>query len=432
MDEFEQERLNAEVAAIRESALLGRSVILRRLFDYLASISIDERSPKEMEVAARVFGRPSSFDPGQDAVVRVYMHKLRRKLEAIYAGPRRHVQDRVAIPLGEYRLILASPSPVDEWIGDLAVAPAEPTPGLFRAQWVIAAIALMLLSSIATWGLLWASLPAVEKEVRAVRAGPVWSPVVSDGLPTLIAVGDYYIFGESDDEMQTDRLVREYSVNSAADLDQFLIKHPEKLYHYLDLNLRYLPVGSAFALRDIVPVAQSWKDRKATRIVLASDLTPQMLKANNIVYIGYLSGLGALRDLVFAGSRFTIGDTYDEIHDSRTRQEYDSQGGGPSRDGVVYRDYGYFSTFRGPGGNRIVIVAGTRDVGLMQTAEAMTSLAPLAEARRRAGGSDAFEALYQVEGIDRLNMSGKLIVASPLDVKGHSSPSGSKLMFPAG
>ena len=431
MGEVDQERLRDEVAAIRDSGLLGRSIILRRLFDYLASISADERSPKEIEVAAQVFGRPTNFDPGQDAVVRVYMHKLRRKLETIYAGPRRHAPDRVAIPLGEYRLTLAD-SVIEAEAAAPVPAPFAPAPRLHRVRWLAAAVGLMLITSLATWALLWTSLPVVEKEVRSVRAGPVWSPVVSNGLPTLIAVGDYYIFGESDDEMQTDRLVREYSVNSAADLDQFLIKHPEKLYHYLDLNLRYLPVGAAFALRNIVPVAQSWRDRKATRIILASELNPEMLKANNIVYIGYLSGLGALRDLVFAGSRFTIGDTYDEIHDGRTGQQYESQGGGPSRDGVAYRDYGYFSTFPGPGGNRIVIVAGTRDVGLMQTAEAVTRPEPLVEARKRAGGANAFEALYQVEGIDRLNMSGKLILASPLNGRERNGVGAGKLVFPAG
>ena len=430
MDVVDDSLFDAEVAAVREGGLLGRSVILRRLFDYLASISMDDRSPKEIEVATQVFDRSVDFDPGQDAVVRVYVHKLRRKLETIYAGPRRSSPTQLTIPLGEYRLVIADPTVREAAVID-APQPA-PSPRATRWWiWLAGGAALAMVSSLLTWAVLSASLPAVEKEVRAVRSGPVWSPVVSNGLPTLIVVGDYYIFGESDDEMQTDRLVREYAVNSAADLDQFLIKHPDKLYHYLDLNLRYLPVGSAFALRNVVPVAQSWQDRKATRIILDSELTPEMLKANNIVYLGYLSGLGALRDLVFAGSRFTIGDTYDEIHDSRTRQEYDSQGGGPSRDGVVYRDYGYFSTFRGPGGNRIVIIAGTRDVGLMQTAEAVTRSEPLKDARRRAGGADAFEALYEVNGIDRLNMSGKLIVASPLDARAHG-PAGAKLVFPAG
>ena len=37
-----------------------------------------------------------------------------------------------------------------------------------------------------------------------------------------------------------------------------------------------------------------------------------MLTRNDILYVGYLSGLRMLRDPVFAASRFRVGETYDE------------------------------------------------------------------------------------------------------------------------
>jgi hypothetical protein len=81
----------------------------------------------------------------------------------------------------------------------------------------------------------------------------------------------------------------------------------------------------------------------------------------------------------------------------------------------MYRDYGYFSSFAGPGGGRVVIIAGTRDVGLMQTAEAATSGPALKTLVQRSGTADNFEALYDVEGMDRQNVNGQLIIASPID-----------------
>jgi hypothetical protein len=416
------EALRMEAGAIRETGLLGRSEPLRRLFDYLTQSSIEDRSPKEAEVAAAVFGRRADFDTSQDAVVRVYVHKLRRKLEAIYAGPRKDSPTHLTIPRGEYRLVVeAAPEAV-----------AEPRPTGSFALMAAAALALMAVSSAATWLVLRPELSPALREVNVLRAGPVWSPLLRDRFPTLIVVGDYYIFGDSDDGMDVNRLVREYTVNSRADLDGFLMQHPDKASHYVDLDLRYLPVGAAYALRSVLPMIDGGRGSGADRVVLASDVTPRMLKTNNIVYIGYFSALGVLRDVAFAGSRYSIGETYDQIVDHRGKRTYESQGGGPDSDGDVYRDYGYFSTFKGPNGNRIVIVAGTRDVALMQTAEAVTGVKTLKDAVARGGDPDAFEALYEVDGMNRQNVDGRLLQASPLDAGRIWNGAGQKAQFPAG
>jgi hypothetical protein len=164
---------------------------------------------------------------------------------------------------------------------------------------------------------------------------------------------------------------------------------------------------------------------------MASDLTPEMLKRNNIVYLGYLSGLGVLRGPVFAGSRFRIGDTYDELYDGRTKTTYVSQEGGPSRGEASHRDYGYVTAFKGPQGNRILIVAGVRDTGLMQTAEALASPQALKALVKAAGKGDSFEALYEAQGIQRSSLSGRLVVAAPRSATNPWS-SETDLHFPAG
>ena len=422
--------LTEEATAVRESGALGRSEILLRLFDYLASRSIGDRSPKETDIATQVFGRRPDFDAGQDAVVRVYIHKLRRKLEAIYSGPRKDAPTRLTIPLGDYRLVIVQEIEAGAQGLPEGRLPARP----HWAKWAAAALSLVLAASAGTLLIERATLPPAAKELNALRAGPVWGPIQTNGFPTVIAVGDYYIFGESDDGVETNRLVREYNVNSRADLDEFVMVHPDKAAHYIDLDLRYLPVGSASALRDIVPMLTSDRNRRGARVILASELTPSMLKTNNVIYIGYLSGLGSFRDTVFAGSRFSVGETYDEIIDGVTKTRYSSQGGGPASDGQVYRDYGYLSTFRGPAGNQLVIIGGTRDVAVMQTAEAATDLAALKEVSRRSGvRGGAFEALYEVEGMNRQNVNGKLIVASPLDsARKWSSRSTPAQAFPSG
>jgi hypothetical protein len=417
--------LQAEADEIRRTGALGRSEPVRRLFDYLVQSSLEDRSPKEAEVAGEVFNRRADFDTSQDAVVRVYVHKLRRKLEAIYAGPRADSVHRLAIPRGEYRLV------VEHQPETVVAAPVVIQAA--RRPWLLAlaAVALVMVSSGATWLAIQAARPPAVRELEKVRAGPVWSPLLSNRFPTLVVVGDYYIFGESDDGMQVNRLVREYSVNSQGELDDFLMAHPNKVSHYIDLDLRYLPVGAAYALRDVLPVVATAAKAGPVKVILASDLTPGMLKTNNIVYIGYFSAMGVLRDAVFAGSRFSVGDTYDDLIDDRTQHHYSSQGGGPDSNGAMYVDYGYVSTFKGPAGNRVVVVAGTRDVALMQAADAATGSASVRQMVQTGHSPDAFEALFEAQGMSRLNVAGKLLTASPLDVGKIWNGSGGKV-YPAG
>lgn len=412
----------AELATrLRARQALGRSDGLNRLFDYLAACASAGTKPKEFEVAAAVFGRDSAFDGSQDASVRVAVHRLRRKLDEFYAGPGRDEVVRLSIPKGEYRMV-ADPRPSEV----IAAAPPRPWP-----RYAIIGVAVLVLLNLAAWAAFWTT-HGTERLLGQVQASAPWAPLLKAEPPTLLVLGDYYIFGEIDERAGINRLVREYGINSREDLDAWLMDNPRAMGSYRDLDLYYLPVGAAFALRSIVPIVSRGAAKAETlHVVMASDLTPEMLKRNNIVYLGYLSGLGVLRAPVFAASRFSIGETYDELVDAKRHLTYSSQEGGPSQGDATRRDYGYVTAFRGPAGNRIVIIAGARDTGLMQAAEALASPDALKALAKAAGGSDSFEALYEAEGIGRSSLGGRLVVAAPRSaVNPWTEPS--HQTFPAG
>jgi hypothetical protein len=398
---------------LRARQALGRSEGLNRLFDYLAERAAAGARPKEFEVAAAVFGRTSAFDGSQDASVRVAVHRLRRKLDDFYAGAGRDEPVRLTIPKGEYRM-MAEPRPEAEAEAQAEAAAVAPAAARPWRTYGIAAIAVLALLNLAAWAAFWTRHGTEWTISRAQGAAP-WRQMLMSEPPTLLVLGDYYIFGEIDQPAGVDRLIRQYSINSAADLDDWLMDNPKAMGRYRDLDLYYLPVGAAFALRSIVPVIShgGGANGQNLRVVMASDLTPEMLKRNSIVYLGYLSGLGMLRDPVFAGSRFAVGETYDELEDTVSHRHFVSQGGGPSQGDVNRRDYGYVAAFRGPTGNRIVIIAGARDSGLQEAAEAMANPDALKVLAKGAAGAGNFEALYESEGIGRSSLGGKLIVAAP-------------------
>jgi len=406
---LDPEQLAARADRIRASGLLGRSGQLSRLFDYLVECSVLGKSPKEIDIAVEALGRGAEFDVTQDAVVRVYVHKLRRRLDDFYSGPGRTDTQRIVIARGEYRLSL-EPNEAASTDSAPVLPPTDRTrwkKGLILALGVSLAINILLLA----FGHF--RLSASEAELARVRASPIWAPLLQDDLPIVIVVGDYYIFGETDDSMNVTRMIREFAINSHRELEEYTQTHPEVADRYMDLGLSYLPTSVAPALRALMPILAS--AGKRVRVVLASEMTPDLLTRSDIVYVGYLSGLGMLQRIVFAGSQFAIGDTYDELIDRKSGHHYISQSSSLWRGDPSYRDYGYFSTFSGSNGNRVIIVAGTRDVALTNTAEAAARPDSMERLTRQIGARRDFEALYEVYGMEGTNVDSKLLTTAPLN-----------------
>ena len=412
-----------EARRIAESGALGRSRSYVRLLEYLVQCSERGMRPKELEIAADVFNKGSGFDPSQDAFVRVYVHNLRQKIEKYYAARPAGDGGRLVIPRGEYRLTVAA-----------ADRPAKARPAWSAPPMWTGAVAVLLLANLVAM-IAWRFGPSVSDPLREVARSPLWAELLNDDLPLLVVVGDYFIFAELDEFGTVHRLVREFDVNSGGDLDDLFVNDPDLLASYMDLDLTYLPQGSASALSELLRVV--YAGGKDVRVTTMTETRVADLKDQHILYVGYVSALGTLMDFVFAASGLRVGASFDELRDVRTGQTYTSGAGIPGAGD--YEDYGLVSTFPGPDGNQFLIVAGTRDSGLMHAAQAITSLRDLRQLDdvmnpARAGdpasvggpastgappaGNDAapaFEALYEVTGFDRINLDATLVYKAPLD-----------------
>jgi hypothetical protein len=420
----EQVDLRQEARKVERSGALGRSRSYSRLLEFLVGCSENGRTPKEVEIAIEVFGKGADFDPSQDSMVRVYAHNLRQKLEHYYATDGRAEPRQLALARGEYRVSLTAngeahsatrsePSEPAAPADTRAAAGAVKTP---RARLAVAGV-LLLAFGIAI-GLAASTLrgPA-PSDARIVAASPIWSSLFDDDLPILVVVGDYYIFGELDEQGEVTRLVRDFRVNSNNELDELVMYDQALLGRYMDLDLTYLPRGDAFAMLDVLRVLNT--SNKAVRVETMSELNVADLKSNHVVYLGYLSGLDKLEEFVFASSELSIGYTYDELHDAATGELYMSEAGIPDAN-HNYRDYGFISTFPGPSGNQFVIVAGTRDAGMMQAAHALADPTFInAVENARPDGRDtkpaSFEMLYEVTGYARTNLDAMLVHSARLD-----------------
>jgi len=409
----------AEVERVRASGVLGRSTQMQRLFEFLVACQASGRIPKELEVAVDGFGRGADFDVAQDATVRVTVHKLRRRLEEFYRDEARAAPFRLSVPRGEYRLAMHSAAvPVPP---GAAAKPGWrrwlPATGRERTAVIVAGVLALLCLALV---IVLLRRPDVDDRIARVRDSPLWAPLLADKLPIQLVLGDYYIFGETDGSGTVRRLMRDFDVNSPQDLEKRFLAEPGLAAHYADLNLGYLPTSSAQALREVLPVVMA--SGKHVTLTLASELDPSTIKSTHVIYIGYLSAMGMLQDVAFAGSRYAFGGSYDELIDAESGETWVSEAGEPHPKAERYRDFAYLASFTGSGGVQHLVIAGTRDTGLMQAAESAATPEALQELASQKPAWRGFEALYEVQGVNGINVESRLIGAHATHAGPPASP----------
>ena len=408
---FSAKELLALCQRIMESGVLGRSKNYSALLEYLIQCSLSGKSPKEIEIAVDVFNRGDNFDVAADSSVRVYIHQLRKKLDAYYQSNEKDTVFRIVIPKGQYTILAQQRT---------LISPVQLSRGGQRSNLRVNNGLLLAVIILLAVNLLYMGITGRGSTIeisQATSEHPVWNSVLQDDQPILIVMGDYYIFGELNANGNVARMVREFSVNSSSDLEEMQFTDFDRAENYLDLDLSYMPEGSAFALARIVPILQ--EGGKTVNISMMSDLTTADIRENHIVYIGYISGLEKLTDMTFSGSGLSLGRSYDELVNVQTQEYYTSDAGLPE-EGQPFRDYGMFSTFPVSTDTQVVLISGMRDAGLMHTAQALSDSEALNDLVVAIDNDTdeavaGFEVLFEVLGIDRMNFDANLVYAELLD-----------------
>ncbi|QKS01177.1 hypothetical protein F9288_17240 [Sphingomonas sp. CL5.1] len=398
-------RFAAEAARFREVLATGRSAVFLRLFDFLVARSGDERAPKEVEVALAIFGKDGARDALQDSAVRVYMHRLRKRLDDFYAG---RAGPRLEILKGEYRLVLIplddAPEPETGWAW-------RPTPRVRAVGLWLGVFAAILLLNGAAWFLL-ARSAAQPPPASATDSGALWRPMRGDP-PPLIVVGDAYVLAETDNQRDIRRLVLDPAIQSRDALGAYLRTHPTAFLRYYDLDLHYAPIGTAMAAWTIIPIVRDLHpgSPEEPQLRSSSRLTTQDLEADDIVYVGQLANLGLLAPPLARASGFRLEPDARTLRDVSTGTGY-ALDVGAGRDEPSRLDYGYIASFAGPSGHHVVLIAGLGDLGVQRMATLVKDRAVMDRLVASAGPS--FEALYEVRAMGGAVLDTRQVALRPL------------------
>ncbi len=398
--------LALEARRFRTELLRSRSTIFVQLFDYIVSRSIDARAPKEIEIAMEVFGKTATFDTSQDSTVRVYVHRLRQRLDAFYSDRTTH---RLQIPFGEYRVIISGPE-----------NPVKEKSALLRWR---SSQSIVIAVSIGISVLLWTALFRHVDEGNALPAfasTAFWQPMAVRKTPPTIMVGDNYLLAEAENGKDVRRFIMQADIRSRSDLDRHFVGHPEAFYKLYDLDIHYVSEGTTRALWNTLKlVSELFPEDRKPGVIQASKLTEQALRANDAVYVGRLDALGMLEDVLVQVSGFDLGTSQGELIDRASGRRFHWAQLSQDKEAVdeqtrMMRDYGYIATLRDTGGKRILIIAGITDSALLHMTQLVSDEKNLQNIARTAGGAESFEALFEIHARGNRIVATKLQIARPL------------------
>jgi hypothetical protein len=176
----------AQVERLLTSKTFEASEVHRRLLEYLAEKSIagDADRLKEYTVGLEAFGKPPSYDPKHDSIVRLQLGRLRQKLAVYYQNEAAEDAVLVSVPKGAFKLIF-----------EPRLARSEPEQPPARAAWWPRLLPIAL-AVAALWALVstvtlvrahrWA---APAQEAWSSELEELWAPMAESPRPLLVCLG---------------------------------------------------------------------------------------------------------------------------------------------------------------------------------------------------------------------------------------------------
>lgn len=375
------------------------------LLQYLLQMAQKSKIPKEKDIARDVLQKGDSFDPLIDTSVRVYMYRLRKRLENYYQNEGKSSKIQLVIPKGEY------------FIEFRPKLPSLKTKNIFLNSPLIIVTILWILS-LATMAYLWSTNRALRSSVQTIHENDeIWGSFIGNGLPTLLVFGDHFFFASRENnDPATEMHLRYHKVNSMKELQDFIAaQNNDKNIKYFKDSDYFLDRYCSWSLMHILPIFYSYK--KDVTLKIASELRWNDFNNYNILFVGSFKTLGIL-DSVFGN----LNITYELfplpnkiiIKDSlQTRPEvlYTFMS---KSEPFFQREYSYLAKIPGPNHNVILMMIGFNYIGVENAVKLVTQADLLSQCKqdiKKELGElpPYFEILYQVQGFEKTTMYSNFI-----------------------
>ena len=416
----DEETIRRELAAI--CASFGKAEGSRRLLTYLVECHLKGKVPRETDVALDLFHRDADFDGSQDAVVRVAVRALRQKIEEYYHQVGNSRPLRFELPRGSYRVqiepvaqqVAQAPAPVDTPVPATPLPQTTPAAAALRLKrWVAALVTLAFVAGLGYIIGRHAAPPATPAR-SAASTSPLWQPLLAGERPLVVVLGDVLLFPNPRGEPGRVQLIRDSRINSRDQLREYLGGEVMQSQGGPGTNVAttLVPMSVAYGLVDVLPVLAG--ARRPFEVRIFDELQVDRLRTHDVIFIGPLVSIGPLGDALFrhSGYEFHSEEGFRFLRNRKSGREFRATPGRQENS----QDFGLFASFRGPEGNRILVLGSIgSDLGLLALVRGATTaqgLQQLTALLTRDGAlPDEFEAVMSVSGFYRTDLSAQFIEA---------------------
>jgi len=282
---------SAQVERILRSETLRASGVLQRLLRYLAdkAFSGEADQLKEYTIGIDAFGKPPSYDPRQDAIVRLQVGRLRQKLGEYYRTEGKDDPVVLDLPKGRFKLKWEVRPAETETAVSRVIAVQQHKPEathLWRRVALALGFASLILAS-------WSAYSATQLwRIRHSSPGSpawtsdleqLWRPFLVSNRPLIVAIADPLFIGLQG----TDVYFRKISLRRPEDAArspevsalQKLLGNPS-----IQPTFNFTPTGemiSSFLVAKLLGTR-----RQDISLARSSQVPLQELAANNVILIG--------------------------------------------------------------------------------------------------------------------------------------------------
>ena len=380
--------INKYLNKIVESRHFVKSRISCDLLIYLVEASLKGKNPKEYTIGIELFGKKYDDDSKPDSNIRVYIHTVRKKLKDYYENEGSKDPVIFVIEKGKYKVRFDSPK-----------EHRKPIKNVFLIPFIISFVALVIVSSF--------MVNSLQKKNNPWKDLPLWQNFAENEKNTLLVLGDYFVFNGV---LPTGNIgvYRDFSINSEVEYEHLLDKNPELIQTLSKSNLTYLSKMAVYCQSNIHKVFT--QTGASIDVKLSSDIQPDDLKENNIIFVGNYKNMGIFENIVKEmGFSFGISSASKQFIFSNDPCAEVFE---PGTNNYKETDYALVINTEGFSNNRFLFFLSTQDIGNISVVNQLTNIEYLkqfAKDNLQSINTNDFRALYQVEGINKTDLSFELI-----------------------
>jgi hypothetical protein len=361
---------------------------------YLVDAHFANKQLKEFDLAKDLFQKDSSFNPMDSSIVRTHIYSLRKKLDFYYLSDGIDDKIHLHLPKGHYKVEFHTNS-VHRQIKGL------------KWKFLIVAAAFILLALTFFSLQMLQKNDLLEKQIAGYSFGqdtnPVWKDFLNSELPTILVIGDFYVFQRPHKLNDSERFIRDVEINSKDDFEKYIQNNPVEKGMYNHTPLTYLGMEVPFVASRITKIFNG--DENRLKIKLASELVWQDVQRNNIIYVGSEKSLRLmsffLKQLRFKINLFPHKIFYTPNHkdtvETISLESYYRYG--------FHDDFPIIAKFLTTDKNIVMLILSFSSFGRVETIKELTSSnfseALLNKKLIKSKVPEYFEALFKVRGIER-------------------------------